>query len=151
LFGINILVFGTEGYDAVVQLTITGCQYNMSILEADIWLFLLLIFAAILYASFAMLLSRLTNSHAAASAIMIIGMFLSMFNIPERYRFISQLWNYSPAGHIGIWQFYEYRLLTLFGVQLNNLQASLIIWAIATILFIVVGNRLNSKYQVLGR
>jgi len=151
LFGINLLVYGTVGYDAVVQLTITGCQYNMSILEADIWLFLLLIFAAITYASFAMLLSRLTNSRSATSAIMIIGMFLSMFNIPEKYRFISQVWNYVPAGHIGKWQFYEYRLLTIFGIQLNSIEASLIIWTLSIFIFVIFGKRINDRYQVLGK
>jgi len=151
LFGINLIVYGTSGADAMIQLTIVCSEFNMTILEADICLIVLLVFATIVYACFDMLLSRLTNSHAAASAIMIIGMFLSMFNIPEKYRLLLQAWNYVPAGHIGKWQFYEYRLLTIFGLQLNNIEASLIIWTIASVVFIIIGKVINNKYQVIGR
>jgi len=74
-----------------------------------------------------------------------------MFNIPEKYRVISQIWHYVPAGHIGVWQFYEYRLLNIFGYLLNDLQASIILWTLVCIILIIIGKILNKNYQVLGR
>ena len=100
---------------------------------------------------FAMFLSIITKNHSASSAAMIVMMFLSMFNIPNRYRLLSHLWNIIPSGHIGTWTLLEYRLFNIFGHRINTLQYSPVIWLIVSVAFILIAKIAYSKYQVEGK
>ena len=71
---------------------------------------------------FAMFLSQVLNNRSAATAIMVIGLFLSMINVPEAFGLLSKVWSYLPGAYIGSWTFTEYRLIHIFGKFFNNLQ-----------------------------
>lgn len=147
----NIIVYGSNGFDACLQIFMPQALYSFSIGESVIIMFGLLVVASLTYVAFAMCLSIITKNHSASSAAMIVMMFLSMFNIPQRFRLISQLWNIIPSGHIGTWTFIEYRLINIFGHYLNNLQYSPIICALVTIILIIIAKLAYSKYQVEGK
>lgn len=107
--------------------------------------------AAVVYAALAMFLSQVLGSRSAATAIMAIGLFLSMLNVPESLGFISRLWSYLPGAYIGSWTFTEYRLISLFGRFFNNLQTAPVIWLLASAAFLAVAGAAYRRYQVRGK
>lgn len=54
-------------------------------------MFGLLVMAGILYAVLSAFLSQVLGNHSAAMGIMVLVMLLSMLNIPENFRVISQI------------------------------------------------------------
>lgn len=147
----NIIVYGSDGFDACLQILIPQSLYSFSIGQSVLIMFGLLVVASLVYVAFALLLSIATKNHSASSAAMIVMMFLSMFNIPQRFRLLSQIWNIVPSGHIGTWTLIEYRLINLFGHQFNTLQYSPVVWILIAIVFIVVASILYKKYEVEGK
>lgn len=147
----NIIVYGANGYDACIQIFMPQSLYSFSIGDSVIIMYGLLVVASLVYVAFAMFLSIITKNHSASSAAMIVMMFLSMFNIPGKYRLLSQVWNMIPSGHIGTWTLIEYRLINIFGLCLNTLQYSPIIWVLLSVIFILIAKILYSKYQVEGK
>lgn len=143
--------YGTSGFDAPLQLRIPGCMLNITIGESYLCLFLLLMTAAVVYAALAMFLSQVLGSRSAATAIMVIGLFLSMLNVPESLGVISRLWSYLPGAYIGSWTFTEYRLISLFGRFFNNLQAAPVIWLLASAAFLAAAGAAYRRYQVRGK
>lgn len=147
----NVIVYGSDGFDACLQIFMPQSLYSFSIGESVLIMFGLLVVASLTYVAIAFFLSIITKSHSTSSAAMIVMMFLSMFNIPNRYRFLSHLWNIIPSGHIGTWTLLEYRLINFFGHHFNTLQYSPVIWLIVSAAFILIAKIAYSKYQVEGK
>ena len=98
-----------------------------------------------------MFLSQVLNNRSAATAIMVIGLFLSMINVPEAFGLLSKVWSYLPGAYIGSWTFTEYRLIHIFGKFFNNLQMAPVFWLIASMLFIAIARSSYKHYQVKGK
>lgn len=143
--------YGISGFDAPLQIRIPGCMLNLTIGEASVILFFLFLGAGIVYAAAAMLLSQFLNNRSASTAIMMIGMFLSMLNVPEKFGILSTAWSYLPGAYLGSWTFTEYRLVHLCGCYLNNLQAVSVFWSLGTLLFVILTYLSYRNYQVKGR
>lgn len=155
LFGvISALSFGTygfSGFDAPLQIRITGCMMNLTIGQAVLILFGLFVAVGLLYGMLALFLSQVLGNHSAATAIMVVMLFLSMLNIPDRVRLLSQAWSYLPGAYIGSWSFTEYQLVNVFGHFFNNLQVAPVLWLIAAIIMFLLTKASYKHYQVLGR
>ena len=98
-----------------------------------------------------MFLSQILGNRSAATAIMVMGLFLSMLNIPENMGLLSKIWSYLPGAYIGSWTFTEYRLMSIFGQYFNNLQAAPVLWLLASALFMVAAKVAYQRYQVQGK
>ena len=151
IVGINLFVYGSDGFDAGLQIHMPTCLYSISIGTSVLIMYGQLLFASLVYVCFSLLLSIATNNHPASSGVMIVMMFLSMFNIPAKYRVISQIWDTIPSGHIGSWSLKKYQLIKVFGTYFNSLEYTTIIWPLMAIIFIVIAKMLYNKYQVEGR
>ncbi len=144
-------IYGLSGFSAPLQIRIPGCMLNITIGQSYIYLFVLFLTAGIIYSAFAMFLSQLLNSRSAATAFMVIGLFLSMINVPETLGMISKIWSYLPGAYIGSWTFTEYRLIHIWGKFFNNLQMAPVFWLIASMIFIAIAGYSYRHYQVKGR
>ena len=155
LFGvISMISFGTygfDGFDAPLQIRITGCMMNLSIGQADLILLGLFVAVGLLYSIIAMFLSQISGNHAAVTAVMVVMLFLSMLNVPEKFRVISQIWSYLPGAFIGSWTFTEYRLVHLFGQYFNDLQVAPAAWLLVGIVLLLFAKTSYRRYQVLGK
>ena len=149
--GCSFGIYGISGFQAPLQIRVPGCMLNITIGEAYLYMFMLFMMAGIVYAAFAMFLSQILGSRSAATAIMVIGLFLSMLNVPERLGVLSLLWSYLPGAYIGSWTFTEYRLIHIFGRFFNNLQVAPVLWLIASAAFLVITKISYRHYQVRGR
>lgn len=144
-------IYGFSGFNAPLQIRIPGCMLNITIGQTYIYLCVLFLIAGIIYSAFAMFLSQVLNNRSAATAIMVIGLFLSMINVPEAFGLLSKVWSYLPGAYIGSWTFTEYRLIHIFGKFFNNLQMAPVFWMIASMIFIAIAGCSYKQYQVKGR
>ena len=151
LSGCSFGMYGFSGFDAPLQLRIPGCMLNITVGQSYLYLFLLFLIAGILYAAFSMFLSQILGNRSAATAIMVMGLFLSMLNVPERLGVISKIWSYLPGAYIGSWTFTEYRLISVFGRCFNNLQAAPVFWLLTSAAFLGIAKAAYRHYQVLGK
>ena len=133
------------------QLRIPGCMLNITVGQSYLYLFLLFLTAGILYGAFSMFLSQSLGNRSAATAIMVMGLFLSMLNVPEKLGVISKIWSYLLGAYIGSWTFTKYRLVFVFGKNFNNLQAAPIFWLLASATFLGIAKAAYRHYQVLGK
>ena len=144
-------IYGFSGFNAPLQIRIPGCMLNITIGQTYIYLCVLFLIAGIIYSAFAMFLSQVLNNRSAATAIMVIGLFLSMINVPEAFGLLSKVWSYLPGAYIGSWTFTEYRLIHIFGKFFNNLQMAPVFWMIASMIFIAIAGCSYKHYQVKGK
>lgn len=86
-----------------------------------------------------------------AAKIMVVVMLLSMLNIPENIRSISQAWRYMPGAFLGSWTFTDYRLTRIFGHYLNILQMAPIVWGLAAACALLIARLSYDRYQIKGR
>lgn len=154
-FGLALLlgigVYGAGGFDTQIQINIPGCMLPITIGQAVFILFGLLVMAGILYAVLSAFLSQILGNHSAAMGVMVMIMLLSMLNIPENFRIISQMWRYMPGAFIGSWTFTDYRLTKVFGHYLNIFQMAPIVWGLVAVIVFLVAKLAYDRYQVKGR
>ena len=151
IVGVNLVVYGIDGYNAAIQIHMPTSLYSFTMGDSVWIMYGQLLTASFVYVGFALLLSIATNNHAASTAAMVVLMFLSMFNIPARYRVISQIWDLIPSGHIGSWSLMKFQLIKIFGNYYNSVEYSCVVWIILTIIFIAVAKQIYKRYQVSGR
>ena len=151
IVGINLFIYGTDGYNAAIQIHMPTSLYSFSMGDSVLIMYGQLLAASFTYVGFALLLSIATNNHSASTASMVVLMFLSMFNIPSRYRVISQIWDLIPSGHIGSWSLLKMQLIKVFGNYYNSIEYSPVVWLILTIVFILISKQIYKRYEVSGR
>lgn len=149
-------VYGTNGVNALVQVVQPYLSwYSKPLTVGTIaWiLFGLLVLSTVLTGIFTMVLSEILHNSVATMAVLVGGLFLSrLVMIPGRFKVPSMLWNYIPINLLKIDQgFMDERLVSILGFHLTSYQIAPILYVILCILFILVGNRVYSRYQVSGR
>lgn len=114
----TLLVWGTEGFLAQVQLLGPFAAVNMTLGELIRILFFLMLAAAILYTLTAIVLSEVTKNELASMGILVGMNFaffaLSMF-VPASPRVLSQALAMAPMTFISPRFLYEFRLVGLAG------------------------------------
>ena len=148
---LGIGIYGACGFDTQLQIRIPGCMLPITIGQASLIMFGLLAMAGILYAVLSAFLSQVLGNHSAAMGIMVVVMILSMLNIPERFRSLSQIWRYMPGAFIGSWTFTDYRLTRVFGHYLNIFEMAPIIWGLAAAAAFLITKLSYDRYQIKGR
>ena len=78
-------------------------------------------------------------------------LFVSLSATLRSIIFPAQITAYMPATFPGNWTFTDYRLLTLFGVQLNILQILPILYVLLTALLIFILRFSYKRVQIGGR
>lgn len=144
-------IYSFSGFEAPLQIRIPDCMLNITIGEAYICMFGLFLMAGVIDSALAMFLSQILNNRSAATAIMVIGLFLSMINVPDSLGIISKIWSYLPGAYIGSWTFTEYRLIHVFGKFFNNLQMAPVFWLLASIAVVLIARYSYQHYQVKGK
>ncbi len=150
--GFSFFFYGADGHLALLQQEIVTSPYPITLGSAFLIVFGITILAAVLESVFALFLSEWLNNSLGAMSILVGIMLLTQFmNIPEKHRVLSQLWNYLPTNLITNWGFGDVRLVTLFGIYLNNFQVAAILYPLLSVLFILLTKKIYHGYQVTGR
>lgn len=146
------VLYGGEGFTASFQLIYPVYSYSLSVGEAVLISYGILIAAVVVTGAFVMMLSELIRSNIGTLSIVVGMVFLSLFlNMPEQYRALSQLWSYLPSEYVAVWNIFSPQTVPLFGKILLSWQAVPVLYLACGGVFAVIGKRRFTGYQVSGR
>ncbi|NCB92557.1 MAG: hypothetical protein EOM40_08285 [Clostridia bacterium] len=153
VMGIEFLMYGTTGFDAVLQLSMPYSSITLSVGQIFLITLGILLLSNIMITCFTMMLAEVLRSNIGSMAVVIAIIFLAVLcSIPYEMRTISQMWNYIPLNllklDLGIT---DCRLISIFGLQLTSLQFAPILYSLLTVVFVLIGKKAYCNYQVSGR
>ena len=147
-----LVLYGLNGVDGVVQLEIPLSAYPFTIGQFIFTQMIVMVTAAILFATFAMAMSEVFKNSLAVMGIM-VGLFIfsQLELIPPQYRVLAQLRSMLPSNQISIWSLMEHRLVGIGGPFVTNYVASPVIYVLLSVLLIMIGKVAYDRFQVTGR
>lgn len=152
IIGLNLGYYGAEGFGMPVQSCLSTYSYPISIGQACLIAYGILIVASVLAAAFVMVISELFRSGIVALAIstglIILG---NVIMIPTQYRVIAQIWDWSPMVYLSAWEVFDPRTLTLFGHCFTSWQVVPVIYILASFVLTFVGKYIYRNYRIFGR
>lgn len=111
-FALALGLYGTEGFNAAFQIMYAEYSYPITVGQAILIIYGILVVTTVLASVFVMLLSEMIHSSLATLAINSGMLILSMIcSIPPQYRVLSQIWDWLPSGFITPWNVFDVRLL----------------------------------------
>lgn len=152
VIGLSLGVYGTEGFEMPIQSCLLSYSYPITIGQACLIAYGVLIIASILAAVFVMVISELFRSGIVALAIstglIILG---NVIMIPTQYRVLAQIWDWLPMAYLSIWNVFDTRTLCLIGHCFTSWQVVPIGYIVLSVLLAVLGKCIYKRYQVSGR
>lgn len=151
---LSLGIYGIEGFGAAFQLYPSNNQYSypLTMGQACLIAYGMLLITAILASLFVMVLSELLYSSIATlsvcTGIIIAGM---ICNIPAQYRILAQIWNWLPITVLNSRNIFDLRLLTVFAHSFVLWQAVPVIYILCSIGLAAAGRYVYKGYQVSGR
>lgn len=150
--GLTLGYYGTDGFGMSFQSYLSSYSYPITIGEACLIAYGVLIVTSVLAAVFVMVISELFSSGiislAISTALIILG---NVVMIPTQYRAIAQIWDWSPMAYLSIWNIFDSRTLTLFGYCFTSWQIVPIIYILLSLAMSLIGRSIYRRYQVSGR
>ena len=149
---LSLCVYGSEGFHAAIQIFYTGYAGNITIGQACLIAYGCLLATSLLISVFVMFLSELFHSSIAAisitTAMILAGMLVQP---PAENRILSQIWDYLPTCFLSMWNTFDVRLVTLFGIQFTSYQIVPVFYIIVGALLAFLGSRIYCRRQISGR
>lgn len=150
--GLCLSIFGAEGFQTSIQLYFYTYSYPLTMGQACLIAYGMLIITSGLAGVFVMVLSELLHSGIATLAIstgfVILG---GMVTIPTQYRIVAQIWDWSPMAYLSTWNVFDSRTLTLFGHCFISWQVVPVIYILLSVVLAVGGKYIYRRYQISGR
>lgn len=145
-------IYGAEGFETPMQIYVTTFSYPMTMGEACLLAYGVLIITSILTGVFVMVLSELLHSGVAtlaiSSGLIMLG---QIIYVPEQYRILAQIWDWTPMVYLSTWNVFDQRTLTLFGRCFTSWQVVPVIYILLSVVLAVVGKNIYQRYQISGR
>lgn len=150
--GVVAVVFGLDGFDTMLQFVLIR-PFDLSIGQAALILFGLLIVAALLTAVFVMVVSQFTQNSIATISIVAGMLMLSLFinEVPGNIRWLSELWYLIPSNLINLNGAFRYSLLYVGHLHLVSWQYAFPAYMLLSVAFILAGRWMYGKYQIKAR
>ncbi len=147
-----LCVFGTDGFNAMIQIFYTTYAGNITIGQACLIAYGCLLVTSILISVFVMFLSELFHSSIAAisitTAMILAGMLVQP---PVEYRILGQIWDYLPTCFLSMWNTFDVRLVSLFGIHFTSYQIVPLLYVVVAVLLAFLGSRIYCRRQISGR
>lgn len=150
--GVVAIVFGLDGFDTMLQFVLMR-PFDLSIGQAALILFGLLIVASILTAVFVMVVSQFTQNSIATISIVAGMLMLSLFvnEVPGNIRWLSELWYLIPSNLINLNGAFRYSLLSVGELHLVSWQYAFPAYVLLSVAFILAGRWMYGKHQIKAR
>lgn len=151
-FGITFLIYGIEGFDASFQLVYAPSSCHITVGQAVLILYSMILLASIFEGAFVMMLSEVLHSSVGTLSVAIgIIILTMMISVSEEYRLLAQMWNFLPSNVVAVWGTFSRYLFDVFG----NLYQT---WQVVPVVYLLIGvgaacvTKVSFvKYQVNGR
>ena len=147
-----LLIYGSEGFQTPLQLEFYNYSYPLTMGQACLIVYGILIITAILMSVFEMVLSEALHSSIAAMAIS-TGLIIAggAISIPDQYRVLAQFWDCMPTSFLATWNVFSARPITVFGHCAVSWQFVPVIYILCSVVIAVAGRRVFERYQVTGQ
>jgi len=145
-------LYGAEGFDGPLQLIYTGSAQPISLGQAVLIAYSVVVVTGIFTGALVLFLSEVLRNSVGTLAIVVGIIILPMFlTVPDEYRIWAQLWSYLPGDFVAAWTIFCPRIVMLFGKALQGWQIVPVVYMVLSILFGLGGRRAFVRYQVTGR
>ena len=151
-WSVSLGIYGTGGFDMPIQLFYTSYAGKLTIGQTCLIAYGCLMVTAVLMSVAVMVLSELLRSGIGALSVTTAMLLASaLVQVPPQYRLLGQLWDYLPTSFLAMWNVFDCRLISLFGMQFTSYQIVPVTYLIAAVLLSILGKTLYVRYQVTGR
>ena len=145
-------LYGADGFSADFRLIQTRYCYPLSVGEAVLISYGIVLIASLVTGVFVMMMSELLHNSLATLSLAVGMVILSMYvDMSEQNRVLSQMWSYLPGEYVAPWIIFSPRTVPLFGRYILSWQVVPVVYALFGVIFALVGRRQFVKYQVSGR
>lgn len=145
----TLLIYGTDGFDAQIQLLMPMCSLPMTVGECAVIVLGMSFFAALFYCVMAMLLAECSkNSIVPLGTIIGSILILNMISVPDNLRVLSQLYNCIPQQLASFSGMRSNKLFYLFGTYFTRQQVVPFFYLIICVAALIVCRRVYLSYQV---
>lgn len=151
ILDLSLGYYGTEGYSAPLQLMLVNASHNLTMGQACLLGYAMLICAAGVWSVFAMLLSEALRSNLAAIAVCVGLLLAGMLATPSLGRVFDLIWDCLPQNFIAVWSIFTRRLICLWGHCFPVYAIVPIAYLVCGVLLAFLCKRFYSRYQVSGR
>ncbi len=142
-----LAVYGCDGFGAALQLIYPDYSGSISVGQAVLISYGLLLAAAVLAGAFVMVLSEILKNAVGTLAVISGVIILSMFvNIPVHLRVLAQIWNYLPSVFLSLWNIFDCRLVPFAGTYLTNTQFVPVLYLGMVGLLLTAGFKIYQRY-----
>ncbi len=149
---LTAVLYGLNGFNAVVQLEIPASPYAFTMGQFIAVQGVVMITAGVLFAAFAMAASELLKNSLAVMGIM-VGLFIfgQLEIIPPKYLLLLKLRAMLPSNQVSVWSLMEYHLFNFGGHYCTGYLVSPITYLALSAALIAVGGWVYNRFQVTGR
>ena len=148
----SLLVYGTDGFHAALQLAFPLSSLNISVGGSVLVLLVNLIVISMVYGSLIMLLSAILKSNVAVMAIPVGIMILTMMvDIPYQFRLASQVYDLLPTNILNKTELWDDRLICIWGKYFTNFQIAPFLYVVFAVLLAIIGMVIYQRHQVQAR
>ena len=148
----SLLVYGTDGFHAALQLAFPLSSLNISVGGSVLVLLVNLIVISMVYGSLIMLLSAILKSNVAVMAIPVGIMILTMMvDIPYQFRLASQVYDLLPTNILNKTELWDDRLICIWGKYITNFQIAPFLYVVFAVLLVIIGMVIYQRHQVQAR
>ena len=148
----SLLVYGTDGFHAALQLAFPLSSLNISVGGSVLVLLGNLIVISMVYGSLIMLLSAILKSNVAVMAIPVGIMILTMMvDIPYQFRLASQVYDLLPTNILNKTELWDDRLICIWGKYFTNFQIAPFLYVVFAVLLVIIGMVIYQRHQVQAR
>lgn len=146
-FGVMMFFYKPTGWNAMIQNVIPSSPWNITIINMMLIYIGLGLLVSIFFALTNMIISHLTKSALVTMAIHATIVFLGLFNVPTKLSVLARIWELRPTMALYYGTFcntYRYGCF-------NNVQISVLIYAILAIIFAIILVLSYKKSQIESR
>lgn len=140
IFFIAFLFYGVQGFSAQIQLIAPGIPAAITIGKAVLLLLGVTVLEAFLISILCTVLSEWFGSSVAVLAIVGGSTFLSAsMEIPADHRVLAQIHDLFPVNLVSIFNFFDLKTITIFGLRLTDLQFGYILYPLLAVIIMFLG------------
>lgn len=146
------VIYGMEGFETAFQLIYAGSSCPMSVGQAVVIIYVIILCAGTFIGVLVMTLSE--NLHSSVGALsVVIGLIVlpMVISVSDEYRILAQMWSYLPSEVVAVWSCFNPRTLVLFGRVLQGWQVVPMLYTVVGGVVAIVTEKVFVKYQVSGR
>ena len=151
-FFMAFVLYSADGFDGAFQLIYEGNSSPISVGQAILIAYSVVLVVGIFTGAFTMFLSEVLHSSTGTLAVIIGSMVLTMLiNIPEEYQIMQQIWNYLPSNMVASWNIFSPDIIILFGYGFQAWQIVPLFYIGCIGVMMLVSRRFFVTYEISGR